>query len=592
MMNKNYILAVAALCAGAALRAQNLNPTVEVTRTYESKDLNINKGTVPMNVPDSLLRFDTDFDYSVFGNPYKGAYEFSPYLMNMKPQREAFPGNKLYVRAGAGYAFRPEADIVFSPILDGAFQMSLYGSMRGFFGDWRSVKAERDGVSTSVYDLKGDKGETFSGRDLLVRAGMDGRYGWDRGEVSFDAGYLGIGSKDPLPILRNPVLDKMYNALDLKVRARALGVEAGGFFYDAGLGLRFGKDAADGKDLGETVFSFAGSFGPVLREDMRALVDLKADMAFYSTLVSARGTNIAATPHLQLKKDRLNLDLGFTVGFLFHDDDQLNALPELYTQKGQVFYPAVHASYQAIEQRLNLYADVTGGARLNTYSSLLEDNHRLVTAMCQDPTTALLDNTVERINLRLGLRGQVLGRLHYDLSGGFASVAGGLVDAMVDVNELATTVPQMLLGTINWKDYNRIYVDLQAAWNSSRVAVDGGVHFNHTNVYQQDYSGVFEPSRLTGDVRAVYNWQERIFAGIWAEGAIARRGDIFSLKSGNHTEARIPGWVDLGLMGEYRYSRKLSFWAQVSNLLDATIQRHPGFAESGISFTAGICFKL
>ena len=435
MMNKTYILAVAALCAGAALRAQNLNPTVEVTRTYESKDLNINKGTVPMNVPDSLLRFDTDFDYSVFGNPYKGAYEFSPYLMNMKPQREGFPGNKLYVRAGAGYAFRPEADIVFSPILDGAFQMSLYGSMRGFFGDWRSVKAERDGVSTSVYDLKGDKGETFSGRDLLVRAGMDGRYGWDRGEVSFDAGYLGIGSKDPLPILRNPVLDKMYNALDLKVRARALGVESGGFYYDAGLGLRFGKDAADGKDLGETVFSFAGSFGPVLRDDMRALVDLKADMAFYSTLVSARGTNIAATPHLQLNRDKLNLDLGFTVGFLFHDDDQLNGLPELYTQKGQVFYPAVHASYQAIEQRLNLYADVTGGARLNTYSSLLEDNHRLVTAMCQDPTTSLLDNTVERINLRLGLRGQVLGRLHYDLSGGFASVAGGLVDAMVDVNE-------------------------------------------------------------------------------------------------------------------------------------------------------------
>ena len=37
MMNKTYILAVAALCAGAALRAQNLNPTVEVTRTYESK---------------------------------------------------------------------------------------------------------------------------------------------------------------------------------------------------------------------------------------------------------------------------------------------------------------------------------------------------------------------------------------------------------------------------------------------------------------------------------------------------------------------------------------------------------------------------
>ena len=58
----------------AVLGAQNLDPTVEVRRTYQGKLLEVHKPSLEMSIPDSLTNFDLDFDYSVFNNPYKGAY--------------------------------------------------------------------------------------------------------------------------------------------------------------------------------------------------------------------------------------------------------------------------------------------------------------------------------------------------------------------------------------------------------------------------------------------------------------------------------------------------------------------------------------
>ena len=58
------------------LMAQNLDPTVEVNRAYEGKLMEVHKPVLKMEVPDSVMRFDLDFDYSVFESPYKGSYEF------------------------------------------------------------------------------------------------------------------------------------------------------------------------------------------------------------------------------------------------------------------------------------------------------------------------------------------------------------------------------------------------------------------------------------------------------------------------------------------------------------------------------------
>ena len=84
---KKYIYAfiAAALAATGSLVAQELDPTVVVNRAYEGKLLEVHKPSFEMEIPDTVSKFDLDFDYSVFDKPYKGAYEFTPYVLTLRP---------------------------------------------------------------------------------------------------------------------------------------------------------------------------------------------------------------------------------------------------------------------------------------------------------------------------------------------------------------------------------------------------------------------------------------------------------------------------------------------------------------------------
>jgi hypothetical protein len=54
----------------------------------------------------------------------------------------------------------------------------------------------------------------------------------------------------------------------------------------------------------------------------------------------------------------------------------------------------------------------------------------------------------------------------------------------------------------------------------------------------------------------------------------------------------VPGWVDLGLNAEYRFTRHFGFWVKGGNLLGQAIQRIPVHAEAGMYFTAGILLNF
>ena len=72
------LLAASLTLYSVTASAQNLDPTVEVNRSYEGKLMEVHKPMLEMAVPDSVLRFDLDCDYSVFDSPYKGSYECHP----------------------------------------------------------------------------------------------------------------------------------------------------------------------------------------------------------------------------------------------------------------------------------------------------------------------------------------------------------------------------------------------------------------------------------------------------------------------------------------------------------------------------------
>ena len=165
--------------------AQNLNPTVEVSRQYRGTLMELDKPSLEKAVPDSVLQLNLQFDYSVFDSPFKGAYEFRPFLMDMDIAPGYVDARKLYLRAGAGYTLHPELDFVWSPVRNDKFRLSLYAQHRSYVGKYRALGLETVGGVTGIVP----DGSRFSGHDLVTEAGIDGSFDWETGVLDFRTGY-------------------------------------------------------------------------------------------------------------------------------------------------------------------------------------------------------------------------------------------------------------------------------------------------------------------------------------------------------------------------------------------------------------------
>ena len=371
-MRKIYLVSAAMLMTAAVSFGQNFNPTVEVTNTYQGNASEVHKPLLGMNVPDSLLRFDLDFDYEVFEKPYQGAYSFKPYMLNMRPAKDAWRGRKLYLKAGAGYTLHPRFEFVFSPEQSGPFQMSVYASHKSYFGNYHEIKPE---LKDDLYRLE-KSGNGFKGYDALTSAGFDGRYNWDRAILSFGLGYYGVAAKDSR-------MSRCLNAFDFKARVRSNNDSESYFLYDVALRGRIANDNLDLKPMmlrlsgdlwnevtadrqGESWFVLDGLAGTVLDSRRSILVGFEGETASYGRFYDGNIGRVALVPSYRLQSGRWNLNLGVKFEAMFRNDasDTL-AFRKMGGGKGQIVYPDVHVSFAA-GNGVALYADATGGSRLNT----------------------------------------------------------------------------------------------------------------------------------------------------------------------------------------------------------------------------------
>lgn len=599
--------------------AQNLDPTVNVTRAYEGKLLEVDKPSFRMDVPDSVTRFNLDFDYSVMSNPYKGGNEFIPYLQDIRPERVATKESSFWLRAGAGYGLHPELDFVWAPIRRNQLKVNLYGTHRSYVGRYRDIRKFDAGENLVLrpekYLVNKDE-KTFKGYDLSTRAGVNGRFDWESGTVLFDASYLGIAVKDSTAVgfdgtslVDGVYNNRAYNGLDVFARAKSNNNGAQYFFYDASLGYRFGQHDLAFAELDyvrESRLVAKASVGPVLSYFHAILLDLDADFASYSAGESAKSGfdhagKLAFTPRYRFTKDRWNISAGVKVEFLMRPDSDVNmdgeVIPAMNSTKGQVVYPAVDVNFAAIRNSLNIYFRADGGSEINSYSTMLERNHWFNNRYAMAPTymvdghRLLLDNTVKRADVSLGVNGNIATLFDYDLSVGYANYANYLFNSVADVTVGGI---QRLMPGVTYGSLQQAYAKFGFGVRTESVDVKGGLLWQYSFYGKNDDATLregFLPAPLTGNVEVTYNWRRRIFAGITLDGSLA-----------SHAPARLgvedagylilPGYLDLGLNFEYVISKKLSAWIKGGNLACMTIQRTPLYAEAGPYFTAGICLNL
>lgn len=589
-MRKIYLVSAAMLMTAAVSFGQNFNPTVEVTNTYQGNASEVHKPLLGMNVPDSLLRFDLDFDYEVFEKPYQGAYSFKPYMLNMRPAKDAWRGRQLYLKAGAGYTLHPQFEFVYSPEQSGPFQMSVYASHKSYFGNYHEIKPE---LQDGLYRIKKSGGK-FGGYDALTSAGFDGRYNWDRTILSFGIGYYGLAAKDS-------VMSRSYNAFDFNARVRSNNDSESYFLYDIGLRGRVANDGLDYKSFsfpdGVTVDKqnenwvlLDGLVGPVVNNSRSILVGFEAESASYSRFYDGNIGRVALIPSYRFKSGRWNLNLGVKLEFMFRNDADTLSFGKMGGGKGQIVYPDAHISF-AVGGNVALYADATGGSRLNTYSSQISENHHLNPSFLVAPVyeliTPLVDNTVEKVNARIGVRGSAASSFQFDVNGGVGLYGNALMESGL------FTAGGDLVPALAYSDYNLIYANALVGLRTGRVKIDADFRYRGVSFPDNDALNLgFTLPKYSGGVRASYDISSRLYAGINVEAASWRDGKCASVASEDILDVRVPGYVDLGVNCGYKFNRKWTLWLESGNLLCQTIQRTPFYAEKGPWFTAGISLNL
>ena len=585
-MNKYISVAIfLSLCYAAG--AQTFNPTVVVTNTYEGKTMEAHKKDLPMTVPDSLTHFDLTFDYSVFDHPYKGAYEFVPYAMDIRPQAMPDPNKKLFINAGAGFTMHPELDIVFSPRLKKNFQFGVYDNLRGYWGPYVGTSFDFTDAAQG-YDLV--RGESFTGYDFRNQFGVDLMYDNSRTEAFLKADFRTITASDNIE-------SRLFNAADF--RAGLASITKSKLDYKAGLDVTLGWDQLHSGEeyrlLTEMDIRLAGEARYRLTSYMSAGGELGFDYVSSSSVgdfINCGAMELFATPQLVWEFNRLYLKLGLKGAYLFTFDTKNTAEADAalrnFTHPSGYLFPDVEFRYRLIDRNLDVFLKADGGNDLGKYSSMVEGNHFL------KPTYVLLnrplmDNSIKKFDGRGGFR---FGSAHLqaEVAGGYAIYDNGRIDLFY-VDQFPKN--SRVFGGFSYLDYDQTYVKGSLRWESARVEASFNTKFAKTKVLtEEEFLGVL-PARFVADGAVTFNLNHRLYAGITADFSSARDAYFATLSYPSlQRTVKIPSYLDLGANARFDFSDSFCVWARASNLLNANVQRTIGRAYDGIYFTGGICLNF
>lgn len=531
------ILAFAIACISAG--AQGVHSTVEVTNDYQSHVADAGKQTMDMLVPDSLLHFEYKFDYSVFESPYRGAYEFSPYSVKVSPQSAAVKPNRLFFRAGAGYALQPVLDFVWAPDAGDKCAVSIFNTGRGFYGNYAGKDSSFDGYDFTGYDAS----DTF---------GAEARWVLDNAEVKARATYdfIGAGDKDKL-------LNSMTHAVHGGVGVASVGNVPVAYAVNVRASYLKGTEHPE-YDCSEWSAGVDGSVG-MGRGAGRIGLDFLA--SYYSN--NGFGTMRTGEENLSVPHFMLTPRYEFTYGVF-----NINAGARFdYAGKFGIA-PDVRANVGLFGDDITVYAGVTGGRTVTDYFTLKQNYHRA------RMTDAVPGVTSELFHVYAGFDGHYGSPFRYALRLGWRKF---------------DDAPLETLYGYTMASFARVYAKVNLSWVDERVEADANVGFS--SILRNASEGIFfyrDPA-VTGSANFTYNWNKRIYAGIWGEGRTSRES---TCPDGSEFKDELPGYFNLGVRVELKPTYKWGVWAEAGNLLGMEMWHNPVCAQKGRIFTAGITLTL
>lgn len=442
-------------------------------------------------------------------------------------------------------------------------------------------------------DIEGTPLDTdFYDTDLNVTyARRDRDWNWSLGGGLQHRHYNWYGL--PENLIEDPVpspIDEAQNYFSAELNANVTLADA--YFREASLLVRRSWDAAGS---GENRLAIASELElPVTEEtfSLGILLDYVGgdfENAPLTSLQQQPGISYAffqagLQPSIQLIRDDLKLELGAK---LVYGLDSENSESNFY------LYPAVRASYILSEELAIAYGGVEGGLVQNSYHGFSSDNPFVSPTLMVMPT----DRQYEAY---LGIRGQLLPELSYNLKGSYRAENFLPLFLLNPQNEFRSDDKGYMYGN----SFRLFYDDVRTLglFGEVQLAVsrDFTLGLNATlNDYDTETDNpAWNLPSIEASLFLDYQIGEQWFLG----GSIfyvGKREDLYSLAVQNALPEEFPasiitldGFFDANLHLGYRLNDQLSIFARASNLANNDYQRWANFRVQGFQLLAGASYKF
>ncbi len=291
---------------------------------------------------------------------------------------------------------------------------------------------------------------------------------------------------------------------------------------------------------------------------------------------------VGVNPSLTMLRDDLSLNLG--VNLVYGLDSEIS-------DSNFYIYPAVTASYRLLDETVIAYAGIEGELKQNSYYDFVEQNPYVSPTLTISPTDS-------KYNGYVGLKGQLLPNLSYNVKGSYSAQNNLPLFKLNARNDFRDDEKGYYYGN----SYEVFYDDVKTLGIFGELNVDVNRNFT-LGVNAEFYSYTTETDNpawnlpdLMGSLFMDYQIGEK-----WYMGAnlfyVGEREDFSSvaqptLPPSQFVKITLDSYFDANAHIGYRLSDQLSIFLKAANIANTNYQRWANYPVQGLQILGGATYKF
>ena len=336
--------------------------------------------------------------------------------------------------------------------------------------------------------------------------------------------------------------------------------------FNAGLGFQYLRNSYNARESNFNVNVTSAYF---LDKFSQLRVDSDLSLVSYTDTMSQSRAFFKLRPRYERDMDLLKISVGATIAYT---GDTVNSARKFN------FYPALQADFQAIGNRLILFAGLGGDLHRVTLNDLTQENPFLA------PNLRIAD-TNKGLDLYAGFTGNVTKELQFAGRVAYQSFRNLYFynNSHSDSAKFELVYDDGTTGVVN--------VHGEITFNASET-VRVGVKADYNSYKMASLEKPFHRPALQATAFGSVNLGDKIFINSELYYIGSTHATVFRPQSGTEVLRQTDTIIDLNLKGDYRFSNNFSSFVMANNLFAQKYQRFLNYPYKGLNVIAGVTYSF